>query len=65
MRMDRRIPVTQTTQKRLLDLCRGLDLNYDEAINYLISRIVKPNEDPIIVGRRLRDVVQKNETRSE
>lgn len=52
--MDARISVTKPTRDLFRDLCNGLGLDYDEAIQYVVDKIKNDNEDAVITGYRLR-----------
>jgi hypothetical protein len=54
-----RITVTPRIHAMMRDFVRGLDAEYSEGIEFLLSRIIQPGEDPILAGRRLRDEYQK------
>lgn len=50
-----RITVTPTMQGMIRDFCKGLDAEYSEGLGFLLSRVSRADEDPMIAGRRLRD----------
>lgn len=67
-----RIPVTDETRDRLKDFARGLDANYDGALNflldlltddeildYLMSNLPERDESPLELGGRLRTKYRK------
>ena len=52
--MTRRIAVTPETQELVREFSKGLDTTQDEAIQFLLEQIMKPGEDPLLAGHRLR-----------
>jgi hypothetical protein len=55
-KMTKRIPLTDITQADMRDFAQGLGVTYDEAIQFLLSRIVdRRSEDLMIMGRLLRE----------
>lgn len=53
--MNSRIPVTDETHILLRDFARGLGVNMNEAVIFLLSKQFEPGENPIIVGDSLRN----------
>lgn len=53
-----RMTVTPRVHGIMKDFVRGLDAEYSEGLDFLLSRTIQPNEDPILAGRRLRDDFQ-------
>lgn len=53
--VDKRIPVTDTTQAILKELTRGSRFIYEDVIRHLLSEYLAPGEDPLLAGRRLRE----------
>ena len=54
-----RVSVTEETRDRLREFCKGLGVEYDEAVNFLLDRIIA-QRDPLIAGRELRDKYKKD-----
>jgi hypothetical protein len=57
-KMIARIPCTPETHNRLRDFCSGLSLNYDEAINFVLSELSENGEAEMLAGFRLREKAQ-------
>ena len=52
--MTRRIAVTPETQELVREFSKGLNSTQDEAIQFLLEQLMKPGEDPLLAGHRLR-----------
>ena len=57
--MTDRIPCTPDTKIRVRQFKKGLGITYDDAVNFLLDNLVKPNEDELEAGIRLRDKVPR------
>lgn len=57
-----RIAVTRTTHQRLRDFSHGLGVSQDDAISFLLDLVMKPPEDELLAGRRLRKKLAVAET---
>jgi len=55
----KRIAVTPTTFENVKDFTNGLSVTYDEALEFLLRSVMKPGEDAIMTGRRLRDTFNR------
>ncbi len=51
----KRIPIKEDTLEHVRDFSNGLSATYDEALEFLLSRVMKPGEDALTAGRRLRE----------
>jgi antitoxin component of RelBE/YafQ-DinJ toxin-antitoxin module len=54
-----RIAVTRQTHQRLRDIAHGLGVSQDEAINILLDLIIKPGDDDLLFGRKLRKKLER------
>jgi hypothetical protein len=52
--MNSRIAVREATARRVREFAKGLDVTQDEAINFVLDRVMGPTDDPLIIGRQLR-----------
>lgn len=53
--MNSRIPVNESTHLLLRDFARGLGVNMNEALLYLLSEKIDISDDPLLAGHAQRD----------
>lgn len=58
-KMSGRISCTPQTKDRLKDFARGLDLTYDDMLNFMYEEIADRALKPLFAGERLRDMAHR------
>ena len=64
-RATKRLSVTPAAFERFRSFCQGLDAEYSEAIDILVSSALKSETDPFLAGFRIRNerILKERKTR--